>query len=223
MLRAERVQDRRGQGYRRREERGNPAPQGRLGLSLMSFTWTSEAGLRRQRDNSGGKRKGGGEAAACQRRRGSAHSKNRLCAKNRCNLWGRSAISFTFCIGSRPPDGHPPSRPCPGPRRPFLPVSLRRKLQVLEVDAAPASRPFIHLASPRSDGARAPVSGRSSGKPQPRSATHSLTALALASGLEKRFRSPEFRKVSRRRLQRLLDKVRGQSGAARGWTEPRKS
>lgn len=56
---------------------------------------------------------------------------------------------------------------------------------------------------------RAPVSGRSSGDPQPRSATRSLAALAPATGLEKRFGRPEFRKVSRRRLQRLLDKVRG--------------
>lgn len=121
------------------------------------------------------------------------------------------------------PAGHPRNRPCPGPRRSFLPVSLRRKLRVLEVDEARASRPFIHLASPKGDGARAPVSSRSSEEPQPRSATHSLASLAPATGLEKRFGSPEFRKVSRRRLQRLLDKVRGRSGAARGWTEPGKS
>lgn len=67
------------------------------------------------------------------------------------------------------PAGHPRSQPCPGPRRSFLPVSLCRKLQVLEVDAARASRPFIHLASPKDDGARAPMSSRSSGEPQPRS------------------------------------------------------
>lgn len=34
-----------------------------------------------------------------QRRRGSAHSKNRLCAKNRCNLWGRSAIPLKALDG----------------------------------------------------------------------------------------------------------------------------
>lgn len=159
-----------------------------------------------------------------QRRRGSAHSKNRLCAKkNRCNLWGRSAIPPSGSGWGPVPAGHPPSRPCPGLRRSFLPVFLHRKLQIPEIDGARASRPFIDLASQGGDGARTPVSGRASGEPQPRSATHSLAAPAPATGQEKRFGLPEFRKVSRRLLQCLLDKVRGRSGAARGRTEPGKS
>lgn len=69
MPRAERAQDRREKGCQGRGS-GNPAPPGRLGLSLMSSTWISEAGLWRQRDNSGGKRKGGGEPAAVREEEG---------------------------------------------------------------------------------------------------------------------------------------------------------
>lgn len=35
----------------------------------------------------------------CWRRRGSAHSRNRLCAKNQCSLRGRSYIPFKLWRG----------------------------------------------------------------------------------------------------------------------------
>lgn len=121
------------------------------------------------------------------------------------------------------PAGHPPSRPCPGPRRSFLPVSLSRKLQILEVDAARASRPLIDLASPRGDGARAQVSGQSSGSHSP-GAQRSLSPRSLLPpGWRSGSASRSFRKSPESIYSACWIKFGGDLGVARGWTEPGKS
>lgn len=178
---------------------GEPAPPRRLGLNLTSSTWTSKARLRRPRDNSGGKRKGGGEASAAPEEEGVRPLEEpALREEESLQSLGPKRHPPSGSGWGPVPAGHPPSRPCPGLRRSFLPVFLHRKLQIPEIDGARASRPFIDLASQGGNGARTPVSGRASGEPQPRSATHSLAAPAPATGQEKRFGLPEFRKVSRR-------------------------
>lgn len=137
-------------------ESGNLARLRGLRHSLMSSTWTSETELQRQRENSGGNRKGGGEATAVPEEEGVRPLEKPALREESLQSLGPEAPSLQALKVVPVPAGHPPSWPCPSPERASLPVPLSRKPQVQEVDAARASRPLVHVASPRGDGAAHP-------------------------------------------------------------------